>query len=76
MSLILDALRGRPRSTERSTLPRRTVRADAVLATLGYPKRRSPFETGRFVFYALIVIALGVLAWGLHIWYSIPIAQQ
>ena len=79
MSLILDALRRRPRSTEHSS-PRRTDRGDAVLATLGYPKKRSPFsgpfEAGRLIFYALIVIVLGLLGWGSCIWYtSMPAAQ-
>ena len=75
MSLILDALRRRPRSTGGATPARRADQADTVLATLGYAKRRS-FEAGLLILGTLIVIVIGAAAWGSYTWYTLTPPSQ
>lgn len=72
MSLILDALKRRPRAAERqASHPTRTAHADVVLETLGSPRRRSPlgrwFEVSRFILYAFAGLLLLLAVWALSL---------
>ncbi|HEY7445736.1 MAG TPA: hypothetical protein VH701_25140 [Vicinamibacterales bacterium] len=68
MSSILEALKRRPRSSDRLSQPvSRTGQADVVLETLGYVRKPSSlsrlFEIGRVILYALAALGLLAAAW-------------
>ncbi len=68
MSSILDALKGRPRSTDRHLASRsRTGHADIVLETLGSAKKRSALDraaqVGRFTLYAVAAVLVLLAVW-------------
>jgi hypothetical protein len=65
MSLLLDSLR-RPVEQQPSTdHADRTARADAVLATLGYRKKRGPALPRLVALVAIGVAVAGLVAWWL-----------
>ncbi|HEY7449189.1 MAG TPA: hypothetical protein VH702_13615 [Vicinamibacterales bacterium] len=68
MSSILEALKRRPRTSDRLGHPAsRTGQADVVLETLGYGRKPSPFgrliEIGRVILYALAALGFLTGAW-------------
>lgn len=68
MSSILDALKGRQRSTDRHLASlSRSGHADIVLETLGSAKKRSALgrlsQLGRFVLYAVATVLILLAVW-------------
>ena len=71
MSSILDALKGRPRSTERHVAPpHRTGHTDVVLETLSSAKKQSVLNRvlhAGWVFFCTVAFLLLILiAWGAY----------
>jgi hypothetical protein len=68
MSSILEALKRRPRTSDRLAHPvSRTGQADVVLETLGYVRKTSPLsrlvEIGWILLYAIAAFGLLAAAW-------------
>jgi len=68
MSSLLEALKRRPRTSDRLALPvSRTGQSDVVLETLGYVRKPSPLsrlvEIGWVILYALAGLGLLAAAW-------------